>query len=163
MLKKKILLVDDDFDSLKSNSTFLKLHGFDTEVALNSEEGYQKAKEYKPDLIVLDVCMETNIAGFDLNKKIRTDKDLNSIPIIILTGIETDAASTQVVEMYHEMSSVSGFESSKVLKVHNMDGSVAVDYKNVKGVSYLLPLDSFLSKPVDFDLLLNEVNKLLKL
>lgn len=162
MEKKKVLLVDDDLDSIKVNATFLKLHGFETEVAFNAQEGYQKAKELKPDLIVLDVCMETQNAGFDLNKKIRVDKDISSIPIIILTGIETDAACNQVIEMYHQMNNVSGFESSKVLKVHGMDGSIAVDYKTDRGINYFLPLDSFLSKPVDLDLLLTEINKLLK-
>ena len=162
MKTNKILLIDDDCDFITAISTMLKDHGFVTEIACNSDEGYQKTKTFLPDLIILDVNMETNNAGFELNKKIRIDDNNRSVPIIILTGIDTVSASNQVVEMYRHMSNAQGFESSNVLKVRNMDGSISVDYKNEKGSSYFLPLDSFMSKPVDFELLLIEVNRFLK-
>ncbi len=162
MKTKKILLIDDDCDFITAISTMLKNYGFKTELAYSADEGYQKTKAFKPDLIILDVHMETNNAGFDLNKKIRIDDEVRSIPVIILTGIDTVLACEQMVEMYRHMSNVPGFEKNEVLKVHNMDGSICVDYKSDSGSNYFLPLDSFLSKPVDFELLLLEVNRFLK-
>ena len=81
----------------------------------------------------------------------------------MLTGIDTWVASNQIVEMYNEMSGVEGFENNKVIKIQNADGSVAVDYKNNTGQKYFLLLDSFISKPLDSDSLLKEVNKFLKI
>lgn len=162
MKTKKILLVDDDRDFLLAISAMLKSNGFETESAYDAEEGYQKTKAFKPDLIILDVHMETDNAGFDLCKKLRTDVESRSVPVIMLTGIDTVSASNQTIDMYREMSKTPGFETNIVLKVRDADGSVSVDYKTKSGSSYFLPLDSFIAKPVDFDILLIEINRFLK-
>lgn len=162
MKTKRILLIDDDSDLTAAISAMFKSHGFETLIAFNSNEGYMKAKEYKPDLIVLDVNMETEHAGFDLCKKLRTDNGLRLIPVIMLTGIDTISANNQTIDMYRDMSKTPGFEINSVLKVRNADGSVSVDYKTKSGNSFFLPLDCFISKPVAFESLLTEVNNFLK-
>lgn len=162
METKKILLIDDDCDFITAISTMLKSHGFETELACNADEGYQKAMTFKPDLIVLDVHMETDNAGFDLNKKLRTNIEFRAVPVIMLTGIDTISANNQTINMYREMSKIPGFETNTVLKVRDADGNISVDYKSKSGSTYYLPLDSFISKPVDFESLLFEVNRFLK-
>ena len=162
MKTKKILLVDDDQDFIVATSTMLNGHGFETELAYSAEEGYQKTKIFRPDLIILDVHMETDNAGLDLCKQLRTDAGFHSVPVIMLTGIDTISASNQTVDMYREMSKIPGFEINTVLKVRDADGSISVDYKTKSGSVYFLPLDSFISKPVDFESLLLEVNRFLK-
>ncbi|MFA4851394.1 MAG: response regulator [Bacteroidales bacterium] len=162
MKTKKILLIDDDLDFVIAISTMLKSHGFETELAYSAEEGYQKTKTFKPDLIILDVYMETNNAGFDLSKKLRTDDEFRSVPVIMLTGIDTISASDQIVELYRQINNTPGFENNTVLKVRNADGSISVDYKTESGCNYFLPLDSFMSKPVEFESLLLEVKRFLK-
>ncbi len=162
MSTKKILLVDDDRDFISAIAAILKAEGFETEIADNAGEGYLLAQSFVPDLIILDVFMETENAGFDLNRKFRTDPNFKNTPIIMLTGIDVLSVGNQIVEMYNEMSGASGFESNKVMKILNADGSVAVDYKSDSGQKYFLLLDSFISKPVNSDLLIKEVRKFLK-
>ncbi len=162
MSTKKILLVDDDRDFISAIAAILKAEGFETEIADNAGEGYQLAQSFFPDLIILDVFMETENAGFDLNRKFRTDPNFKNTPIIMLTGIDVLSVGNQIVEMYNEMSGASGFESNRVMKIQNADGSVAVDYKSDSGQKYFLLLDSFISKPVNSDLLIKEVRKFLQ-
>jgi len=161
-MSKKILLVDDDRDFISAIEVMVKSKGYETKVAYSGMEGYIVAQGFDPDLFILDVNMETASAGFDLNKKLRTNDLFKSTPIIMLTGIETMAATNQMIDMYREMSDMDGFENEKVMKVLNADGTVAVDYKNPVGRKYYLLLDSFITKPVDSEVLLKEIKKFLK-
>ena len=128
MSTKKILLVDDDFDFITSIAALLTSKGYEIKTAGSGVEGYEMAQKFMPDLFILDVNMETDSAGFDLNKSLRTNGHFKTTPIIMLTGIDTYTASDQIVEMYNEMEGTEGFESDKVIKVQNANGSVAVDY-----------------------------------
>jgi CheY-like chemotaxis protein len=161
-MAKKILLVDDDPDFISAIATILSAKGYDTKVAYTAAEGYEAAESFNPDLFILDVNMEAETSGFDLNKKLRINEKFSSRPIIMLTGIDTMAASSQIVDMYNEMAGMDGFDNRKVIKIQNADGSVAVNYKNEAGQKYYLLLDSFVSKPVDSENLLREIKKFLK-
>ncbi|MEI6853248.1 MAG: response regulator [Bacteroidota bacterium] len=161
-MSKKILLVDDDRDFITAIETMVRSQGYETKVAFSGMEGYIVAQGFGPDLIILDVNMETYSAGFDLNKRLRTNDLFKSTPIIMLTGIETMAATNQMIDMYNNMTGTANFETEKVMKVLNADGTVSVDYTNPIGRKYYLLLDSFLSKPVETEVLLKEIKKFLK-
>jgi CheY-like chemotaxis protein len=161
-MAKRILLVDDDKDFITAIEAMIKSQGYETKVAYSGMEGYIVAQGFGPDLIILDVNMETYSAGFDLNKKLRTNDLFKSTPIIMLTGIETMAATNQMIDMYREMEGNENFDKEKVIKVLNADGSVSVDYTTDSGKKYYLLLDSFIGKPVDSDILLKEIRKFLK-
>lgn len=162
MTTKKILLVDDDKVFISAISAMLTAKGYETKMAHSAEEGFEVAQTFNPDLFILDVNMETFSAGFDLAKKLRVSEPFKTTPAIMLTGIDTMAASAQIVEMYNEMEGMAGFESNKVLKLQNADGTVSVDYKTDSGQKYFLMLDAFISKPVDSDKLLEEIKRFLK-
>ncbi len=162
MIKKKILLVDDDTDFISAIATMLNAKGYDTKLAHSATEGFDTAQTYVPDLFILDVNMETYSAGFDLTKKLRLSEQFKTTPAIMLTGIDTMAASNQIIDLYNEMAGMGGFENDKVLKVSNADGTVSVDYQNNSGQKYYLLLDGFISKPVDSEHLLTEIKRFLK-
>jgi len=90
----KILLVDDDCDLTESLSQVLKVKGYEVEVAHSGQEGLKKLLEVKPDLLILDVMMETDTAGFEAVYKIRNERpdskyrEFKDLPIIILTAID---------------------------------------------------------------------------
>lgn len=161
MSTKKILLVDDDRDFVSAIAAMLSAKGYETKIAHSGIEGYEMAQNFMPDLFILDVNMETKSAGFELNKSLRINANFKTTPIIMLTGVETMAASNQIVDMYNEMSGLEGFDANKVIKIQNPDGTVAVDYKNDSGQTYFLLLDSFIGKPVDSEVLLKEVGRFL--
>jgi CheY-like chemotaxis protein len=89
----KILVVDDDPDLVYGICLCLESAGHHVITAKNGVEGLEKIKNEKPDLIVLDVMMETSTEGFQLAIKVRSPdptseyKDFQSIPILMLTSI----------------------------------------------------------------------------
>ncbi len=87
MASKKVLLVDDDRDFVDANRLVLESRGYEVFSAHDSEAGREKALEVEPDLIVLDVMMETHEAGFVLARWLRGNEATAGIPIIMLTGV----------------------------------------------------------------------------
>ena len=85
MLKQTILVVDDERDILDLIEYNLKIEGFDVLKAENGEEGIRKAKESRPDLILLDIMMP-KMDGLEAVEIVRRDKDLKKTPIIFLTA-----------------------------------------------------------------------------
>jgi len=83
--KAKILLVDDDADFVESTRTVLESKPYDVIVAKNGEEGIRKAREVKPDLIILDVIMPVK-DGFTAAEQMKKDPQLSRIPTIMLTA-----------------------------------------------------------------------------
>ena len=85
MAKKTILVVDDEKDLLDLIEYNLKKEGFNVLRAENGEEGIEVAKEYKPDLVLLDIMMP-KMDGLEAVQIMRKDKDLRNTPIIFLTA-----------------------------------------------------------------------------
>jgi twitching motility two-component system response regulator PilH len=83
---KKVLVVDDDPDVRLFSITVLEENGYSPLEATNGEEGMQLIKKENPDLVILDVLMPRE-SGIRLYRQMKTDKKLDKIPIIILSGI----------------------------------------------------------------------------
>ena len=84
-MEEKILVIDDEMHIVELLKFNLEVNGYIVDYSLDSFEGYHKAKELKPNLILLD-WMLPNISGIDVLKKIREDEDLKDIPVIMLTA-----------------------------------------------------------------------------
>ena len=128
----KILMIDDDPDILTAIRIPLESVGHEFSEARSGVEGLEKIKEVNPDLIILDVMMESATEGFQLSLKLR-DRSPDSeyaayrdIPILMLTAIHTTTP----------------------LRFTPDD-----DY---------LPVDAFLDKSADPDQLLAKIDELLK-
>lgn len=83
--KQTILVVDDERDLLDLIEYNLKKEGFKVLKAENGEEGISKAKEHRPDLILLDIMMP-KMDGLEAVEIMRKDDDLKKTPIILLTA-----------------------------------------------------------------------------
>jgi len=83
--KQTILVVDDERDLLDLIEYNLKKEGFKVLKAENGEEGISKAKEHKPDLILLDIMMP-KMDGLEAVEIMRKDDELKKTPIIFLTA-----------------------------------------------------------------------------
>ena len=86
MLKKKILLVDDEEDIVKMNMLRLAESNYDVISANDGKEGLRKAEKENPDLILLDVVM-SEMDGFQALLKLKSNPKTSHIPVIMLTGI----------------------------------------------------------------------------
>jgi two-component system alkaline phosphatase synthesis response regulator PhoP len=128
----KILIIDDDPDIITSVRMTLESVGHQVNDAGNGDEGVQKIKTDLPDLIILDVKMDTKTEGFQLALKLRNPDPTSEfyaykdIPILMLTAIH----STTPLR----------FEPD-------------IDY---------LPVELFVDKPIDPDDLIEKVDAVLK-
>jgi CheY-like chemotaxis protein len=84
-MAKRILIVDDEKDVLLYLKTLFEKNGYETATARNGEEGYARAKDFKPDLITLDIRMPKQ-SGTSLYCELRKELELQGIPVIVLTG-----------------------------------------------------------------------------
>ena len=80
-----VLLVEDEPNIATLFKYNLKKAGFNCQVASNGSEGYQKAKQIMPDIIVSDIMMP-EVDGFEFRKMLLSDPLLKPIPFVFLTA-----------------------------------------------------------------------------
>lgn len=85
MDKKKILIVDDNIDTVELLRKRLRVDGYDTAEAYDGEEALNKVAEYSPDLIVLDIMMP-KMDGFEVCRRLKGNEETRYIPVIMLTA-----------------------------------------------------------------------------
>ncbi len=84
-MTNKVLIIDDDVDTLKLVGLMLERQGYEISVASNGTIGLAKAAEDKPELILLDVMMP-DLDGYEVTKRLRSNPALAHIPIIMFTA-----------------------------------------------------------------------------
>ncbi len=84
-MAEKILVVDDDLDSLKLITLMLQRNGYEVTAATNGAQALQKAAAETPDLIILDVMMP-DMSGYDVCRRLRRNDATKLIPIIMFTA-----------------------------------------------------------------------------
>ncbi len=88
-MRKKILVVDDEMSITSFLKFYLEETGkYEVKAENSGERGYENAKTFRPDLILLDIMMQ-DMSGDGLADKIKNDPLLHKTPIIFLTGIVT--------------------------------------------------------------------------
>jgi CheY-like chemotaxis protein len=128
----KILVVEDDLDMVEALRMPLESNGYEVITVSTGEEGLRKVKEIEPDLIILDVMMETTTAGFQVSLQLRSPDPRSEyaayrhIPILMLTAIHTTTSLR--------------FGPDEAY----------------------LPVDDFVDKPIDPDVLLGKVRTLIE-
>jgi len=85
-MAKKILVVEDDRFLRELIVQKLSKEGYETIEAVDGEEGVKKAKEAKPDLMLLDLILP-GIDGFEVLTRVKEDPEAAAIPVIILSNL----------------------------------------------------------------------------
>ena len=93
----KILIVDDDPDLVEAVSIILESKGYEVAAAYDGEEGLQKVKTERPDLIVLDVMMPGK-DGYTVCKELKGDPASASIPVLLLTAVVSHIPTTRYTQ-----------------------------------------------------------------
>lgn len=133
MDKQKILVIDDDPDLKELIRITLEANNYEVYEAENGTVGLRLIREIRPDLIILDVMMDSITEGFQVSYQLRSQdpnseyKEYSRIPIIMLTGVSQ--------KMHMKFSP-------------EQDGEY-------------LPVDAFLEKPIRIEPLLKEIEQLL--
>ena len=129
MANEKILIIDDDDDLVQAMRLPLESAGYQVSRAASGDEGLKKVKQVNPDLIILDVMMDTTTAGFQVSLALRKAEPSSEyaayrhIPILMITAIHTTTPLR--------------FGPDK-------------DY---------LPVDAFIEKPIEPEVLLKQVRE----
>src|SRR5688500_3123702 len=89
IMRKKILVVDDDSDIVELLCFNLKKAGFAVGTAMNGVEALKKARSILPDLILLDLMLP-EMDGFAVCEVLRRDSATASIPIVMVTALSTE-------------------------------------------------------------------------
>jgi len=134
-VKNKILVIEDNADLRENYRTILETHGFEVIDAENGTEGLLKVKQDKPDLIILDVMMNDLTEGFHVAQELRSKS--------------TDSE-------YKEYKNVPIMILSSIHKKYDFhfDRDVGTEW---------LPVDVFLDKPLEPDVLIKKINEMLNL
>jgi CheY-like chemotaxis protein len=85
--RKLVLLVDDDADFVQQNRLLLEENGYDVQVAYNSRQCLETLERLRPDLIVMDMMMESKNEGFNLSRELRNREHTKSIPLLMITSV----------------------------------------------------------------------------
>ena len=97
-MSTKILIIDDEENIVELLQFNLETSDYIVDYSYDGFDGFLKAKENKPDLILLD-WMLPNISGIDMLKKIRNDKSLSDIPVIMLTAKNMESDKIEGLEL----------------------------------------------------------------
>jgi pilus assembly protein CpaE len=84
-MSEKILIIDDDVDTLRLVGLMLQRQGYQISAASNGEQGLAKAFEENPDVILLDVMMP-DLDGYEVTRRLRKNPATKSTPILMFTA-----------------------------------------------------------------------------
>jgi two-component system, OmpR family, response regulator MprA len=96
-MAKKILIVEDEKDIRDAMETTLSYEGYEVHVAGDGIEGYTKAHEVKPDLILLDVLMPRQ-NGIEMLRSLRKEPWGKDIPVIVMTMLDDLERISEAIE-----------------------------------------------------------------
>jgi DNA-binding response OmpR family regulator len=84
-MKEKILIVDDDVDTLRLIGLMLQRQGYQIVAANHGNQALRMARDEAPDLILLDIMMP-DLDGYEVTRRIRKDNQTRDIPILLFTA-----------------------------------------------------------------------------
>jgi len=96
MTERKILIVDDDVDFRDSVTVVLEAQGYKVAGAGSAKEALAIISSSKPDLVVLDIMMECDSAGYEVNQAIKFREEFQlarNVPILMVSSIPLDPAA----------------------------------------------------------------------
>ena len=84
-MAEKILIIDDDLDTLRLVGLMLQRQGYQITAATNGQQGLDKALENTPNLILLDIMMP-DMDGYEVARRLRDNSETADIPILMFTA-----------------------------------------------------------------------------
>jgi len=110
----KVLVVDDDPDFHTTIHTFLTPAGYSLISAYSEREGLELARREKPDLILLDIIMQTTTDGFDFCHEAKRDPASKHTPILGISAIEKVIGGHHPPSIDHDLFPVDAYLSKPV-------------------------------------------------
>ena len=115
MTKKRILVVDDEKDLLEAVKFRLEASGYEVIPAYDGQEGLDKARREKPDLIVLNLMLP-KMDGYKICRILKFDEKYKGIPIIMFTARAQEVDRKMAKEVGADAYIIKPFESQALLE-----------------------------------------------
>lgn len=122
----QVLVVDDDPDFLEITRSILGSQGYKVTTASDGDSALDAMKRQKPDVVLLDIMMETPLSGVNVARKMAADPVLSQVPVIMISSIDSSQYANQLPD------------------------------------DVRIPIDAWISKPVNRDHLLKTVQRFIK-
>jgi len=90
MTGAKVLVVDDSWTDLTLMASPLRENGFEVITAVDGEEAVEKALQEQPQCILLDIVLPNKQSGFQVCRKLKSMEQTYRIPIILVSGKNTE-------------------------------------------------------------------------
>ncbi len=84
---KTVLLVDDDADFVEMNRALLAENGYTVRVAFSGKQCLEEVGRKRPDLIILDMVMESPNDGFEVSRELRNSELTRTSPLVMITSV----------------------------------------------------------------------------
>jgi CheY-like chemotaxis protein len=84
---RTVLLVDDDADFVEMNRILLEQNGYQVRVAYSGRQCLAEVAARRPDVIILDMVMESRDDGFEVSRELRNSEHTKGIPLIMITSV----------------------------------------------------------------------------
>jgi two-component system, sensor histidine kinase len=83
---RRCLIIEDNVDAAESLSLLLQLIGHEAEVAHDGAEGVEKARGFRPEVVLCDIGLPGQLDGYAVARSFRADPELRSAYLIALSG-----------------------------------------------------------------------------
>lgn len=93
----KVLIVEDDELYRKIYKRKFEISGYTTEVAQDGQEGLDKMRSFRPDIVFVDLMMP-KVDGFHFLDQAKADPTLKAIPVVVLTNLSTAEDAQKVMQ-----------------------------------------------------------------
>ena len=115
----KILVVDDEPEITEIIDTYLSENGFKVLTENTPTKAVEKAKAFKPDIILLDIMMP-GVDGYDICQTLKNDVEFSHIPIIFLTGKDRNDDMGRSFKSGGDMFIKKPFSCERLLEIINI-------------------------------------------
>jgi DNA-binding response OmpR family regulator len=112
---KKIIVVDDEVDILKTMEIFFKGEGFDVRTATDGIIALDAIRKEKPDLIILDIMLP-KLDGYKICRMLKFDHRYKNIPIVIFTARAQEIDEEKAKEVKADAYITKPFQPAALLK-----------------------------------------------
>ncbi len=115
MSKGKVLVIEDNLQTVKLVKFILEKNDYSTISAKDGKEGLRMARKRKPDLIILDLMLP-EMDGYQVCEALKADPNTKDIPVLVLTALDTGPDFEKALEKKADWYITKPFEAQHLLR-----------------------------------------------
>ncbi len=114
---RRVLVIEDEADSAESMRELLSLNGHEVEVARNGPAGIERAKSFRPEVVLCDIGLPEPMDGYAVARALRREGQCSTACLIALTGYGDSAEQLRTQEAGFHLHLVKPIEPRTLLRL----------------------------------------------